>query len=47
MAFMLSGSQRVKEWVLTWAMISRGPRFFSESFFEGQVDWKKAALMNT
>ena len=42
-----SGSQRVKEMVLTWAIIGKGPEILSESFFEGRVvwillDWTKA-----
>jgi hypothetical protein len=28
-------------------MISKGPRFFSESFFEGQVERKYLALTKT
>ena len=32
-----SGRWRVKEMKLTWAIISKGPRYFSASFLEGQV----------
>ena len=32
-----SGSQRVKECVPGQAMMSKGPKYFSESFFEGLV----------
>ena len=31
------GRQRVKEMEPTWAIISKGPRYFSVSFLEGQV----------
>src|SRR5260370_3372834 len=37
----------VKEWVPGVAMTSKGPRFFSESFLEGQPIWKYFALMYT
>ena len=32
-----SGRRRVKEMEPTWARISKGPRNFSASFFDGQV----------
>ena len=32
-----SGRQRVKEMEQTWAIISKGPRYFSVSFLEGWV----------
>ena len=32
-----SGSRRVKECVPGRAMMSKGPKYFSESFFEGLV----------
>ena len=31
------GRWRVKEMELTWAIISKGPRYFSASFLEGHV----------
>ena len=39
------GSQRVKEWVLAFARISKGPRNLLESLWDGQVVWKNLALM--
>ena len=41
---MVSGSQRVKEWVLALARISKGPKNFSESLCQGWVVWKNLAL---
>jgi len=35
MALMVSGRQSVKDCRLDWAIISYGPRYFSESFFDG------------
>ena len=35
-----SGRQKVNDRVPGWEMISQGPRYFLESFFEGQVVWK-------
>ena len=31
------GRRRVKEMELTWAIVSKGPKYFSASFLEGQV----------
>ena len=39
-AWILSGSQRVMEWVPGSARISYGPRNLSDSFLEGHVIWK-------
>jgi hypothetical protein len=36
----VSGSRSVKEWEPAWAMILKGPRYFSENFFVGRVDRK-------
>ena len=47
MEFMESGSWSIKEWEPACAMIVYGPRFFSESFFEGHVEWRYLALTNT
>ena len=44
--FMELGSQSIKEWEPACVMIVYGPRFFSESFFEGHVEQKYLALMN-
>ena len=41
----LSGRQRVKETELTWAIISKGPRYFSASFLEGRVVQMLSDLM--
>ena len=41
------GRQRVKEMEPTWAIISKGPRYFSASFLEGQVVWILSDLMKT
>ena len=41
----VSGSQRVKEWVLAFARISKGPRNLLESLWDGQVVQKNLALM--
>lgn len=30
-----------------WLMILKGPKNFSESFFEGLVEWKNYAFTNT
>ena len=38
------GSQRVKEWVLAFARISKGPRNLLESLWDGQVVRKNLAL---
>ena len=40
----VSGSRRVKEWVLAFARISNGPRNLSESLWDGQVVQKNLAL---
>ena len=42
-----SWRQRVKEMEPTWAMISKGPRYFSASFLEGRVVWMLSDLMKT
>jgi len=34
-ALMVSGRQSVKDCTLGWAIISYGPRYFLESFFDG------------
>ena len=39
------GSRRVKEWVLAFARISKGPRNLLESWWDGWVVWKNLALM--
>ena len=44
---MLSGNQRVNEWVPAWAIISKGPRYFSESFLDGLVVQMWSDLTNT
>ena len=41
------GRWRVKEMELTWAMISKGPRYFSASFLEGRVVQMLLDLMKT
>ena len=41
----MSGSQRVKEWVLAFARISKGPRNLLESLWDGCVVQKNLALM--
>ena len=41
------GRQRVKEMELTLAIISKGRRYFSASFLEGQVVWMLLDLMKT
>ena len=41
----VSGSRRVKEWVLAFTRISKGPRNLSASLWDGQVVWKNLALM--
>ena len=40
-----SGNQRVKEWVLAFTRILKGPRNLSESLWDGQVVRKNLALM--
>ena len=40
----VSESQRVKEWVLAFARISKGPRNLSESLWDGQVAQKNLAV---
>ena len=40
----VSGSWRVKEWVLAFARISKGPRNLSESLWDGRVVQKNLAL---
>ena len=45
-AFMVSGRRSVKDCGLGWAIISYGPRYFSESFFDGQVVQKYCDLTN-
>ena len=42
----LSGSCKVTEWEPGQAIISYGPRYFSESFLEGLVVRKNCALTN-
>jgi len=42
--FMVSGSQSVKESDPGFAIISKGPKFLSESFLEGHVDLKYFAF---
>ena len=42
-----SGSRNVKECVPGWAMMLKGPRYFSESFLDGRVVWMYSALTNT
>ena len=42
-----SGRWRVKETELTWAIISKGPRYFSVSFLEGWVVRMLSDLMKT
>src|ERR1700726_4995028 len=42
-ARMVCGRRRVKDWGPTLEMISKGPRYFSESFFDGRVDRKNSA----
>ena len=44
---MLSGRWRVNKWVPAWAMMVKGPRNFSESFFEGLVVRMWSYLTNT
>ena len=39
------GSWRVKEWVLAFTRISKGPRNLLESLWDGQVVRKNLALM--
>ena len=46
-AFMVSGRRRVNDCRLGWAIISYGPRYFSESFFDGHVVRKYCDLTNT
>ena len=41
------GRQRVKETEPTWAIISKGPRYFSASFIEGWVVQILLDLMKT
>ena len=41
----VSGSRRVKEWVLAFARISKGPRTLLESLWDGWVVRKNLALM--
>ena len=41
----VSGSRRIKEWVLAFARISKGPRNLLESLWDGQVVQKNLALM--
>jgi len=47
MALIVSGRQRLNDCVLGRAIISYGPRYFSESFFDGRVVWKYCDLTNT
>ena len=47
MALIVSGRQSMKDCGLGWAIISYGPRYFLESFFNGRVVWKYCDLMNT
>jgi len=47
MALMVSRRWSVKGCGLGWAIISYGPRYFSESFFDGRVVWKYCDLTNT
>jgi len=43
-ARILSGKQRVQDKYPAWAMMVNGPRYFSDSFFEGLVVRKNFAL---
>ena len=40
----VSGSRRVKEWVLAFTRISKGHRNLSEILWDGWVVWKNLAL---
>ena len=42
-----SGSRKVNECVLGQVMMSKGPRYFSESFLDGHVVRMYSALTNT
>ena len=44
---MVSGRWSVKDCGLGWAIISYGPRYFLESFFDGRVIQKYCDLTNT
>jgi len=44
-ARILSGKWRVQDKGPAWAMMLNGPRYFSDSFFEGLVVQKNFALM--
>ena len=46
-ALMVSGRRSVKDCGLGWAIVSYGPRYFSESFFDRRVVWKYCDLTNT
>jgi len=46
-ALMVSRRRRVNDYGLGWAIISYGPRYFSESFFNRCVVWKYCDLTNT
>ena len=46
-ALMVSERQSMKDCRLGWAIISYGPRYFSESFFDRCVVWKYCDLTNT
>jgi len=46
-ALMVSRRQSVKDCGLGWAIILYGPRYFSESFFDGRVVQKYCDLTNT
>jgi len=46
-ALMVSGRRSVKDCRLGWAIISYGPRYFLESFFDGRVVRKYCDLTNT
>jgi hypothetical protein len=43
-ACIVVGRQSVQDRGPTWLMMSKGPRYFSESFFEGQVVQKNFAF---
>ena len=47
MAQRWSGSHKVHEWVPGWAIMSKGPKNFSDSFLAGRVVWMCSALTKT
>ena len=46
-ALMVSRRWSVNDYRLGWVIISYGPRYFLESFFNGRVVWKYCDLTNT